>query len=187
MLCPALVVDLELNSPVVGEHGRACANRQRRDVYRVHLEPGAFGNRELQDGCGQARVVDGCEPGELWVGEDVDGLGPGNSLGVGGAVFGVRRGLGDILPRALDLARHIGARSVPFLVPDVGVNRQFGIEQDAGDLSVRGASANEGTRDGPDGLGAVAAVFVGLWPFPDQTARRSRQLSVDLRRQVVQD
>ena len=76
VLGPALVVDLQPHAPVVGDHGRAGADRQRRDVAGVDLQPGALGLGQCQDRWRQAGRVDGGEPGQLRVGQDVDRLRP---------------------------------------------------------------------------------------------------------------
>ena len=73
-----------------------------------------------------------------------------------------------------------------FLVRDVGMDRQLGVEQDARDLVVRGVCADERARDGADGFGAVAVVLIGPRPFPDQAPRPCGQLVADLGRQVVE-
>ncbi len=92
----------------------------------------------------------------------------------------------DRLASPLDLACHIRARPMAFLVGDVSMDRQIGVEQDTGDLIVGGIRAHERTHDGPNSLGAVVAIFLGLWPFPDQAPCPDGQLLAKLGRQVVQ-
>ena len=66
------------------------------------------------------------------------------------------------------------------------MDRQIWVEEDASDLSIRGIRTNERARDGQDSFGAVAVIFVGLWPFADQAAGPGGQLLADLSRQIVQ-
>ena len=70
------------------------ADRQRRDVAWVDLEPGALGGGERQDRARQAGPVDGGKPGQLRVGQDVDGL--GHSIGSLAAGVAVRARLGGV-------------------------------------------------------------------------------------------